>query len=277
MRRRSVSAARAAGSGAGAATAASAPSPDAVAEPSPERPPETNGAGRPGSGMRINRTMYARMPRPAVTSVPTTKTTRTNVASTARYSAMPPHTPAMTLFVVLRSSRAGGIGKLPSLPVLVGGGEPQRRDRGDRDARLLRHAEDAVHRDPNPRRRRQQRGQGFGRDCRGERAHRERAQAHKARARDARDDCGRCRRERGHARRAAGARDHERQVEPRWKLPGLEAQRPAQTGLVEELVAGRRSAHADASSARRRSARPRSSWTPTVEGGRPTTWAISST
>jgi hypothetical protein len=38
-------------------------------------------------------------------NAPATNTTRTSVASTARYSAIPPHTPAMTRLVLLRSRR----------------------------------------------------------------------------------------------------------------------------------------------------------------------------
>src|SRR6185369_12656236 len=50
-----------------------------------------------------------------------TMTTRTNVASMSRYSAMPPHTPLMTRLARLRSRRPD-IQGLPSI-ALVNGGE----------------------------------------------------------------------------------------------------------------------------------------------------------
>ena len=65
-------------------------------------------------------------------------------------------------------------------------------------------------------------------------------------------------------------------VEARRALARLEPERSAQTGLVEQLIGTL--VHRPASaSAVRRSARPRSSCTPTVDAGRPITAAISST
>src|ERR1700716_1846972 len=61
-------------------------------------------------------------------------TTRTNVASMSRYSAMPPHTPLMTRFVRLRSRRPD-IDRLPSSAALVEGREDHRRECGERDRR----------------------------------------------------------------------------------------------------------------------------------------------
>ncbi len=97
---------------------------------------EVNGAGCPGCGIRTSSTMYARIPRPAVRNAVTTNTTRTRVASTARYSAMPPQTPPMTRLVVLRSRR-DFTNKLPSLRVLECDGDRQSGDRRDRNGGLL--------------------------------------------------------------------------------------------------------------------------------------------
>src|SRR5205814_1703184 len=91
---------------------------------------DVNGAGCPGCGIKTNSTMYPRTPRPAVTKAVITNTTRTSVASTARYSAMPPQTPPMTRLVLLRSRRDFTDG-LPSLRVLVCDGDRQSGDGGD--------------------------------------------------------------------------------------------------------------------------------------------------
>src|SRR4029077_4601305 len=63
-----------------------------------------------------------------------TMTTRTNVASISRYSAMPPHTPLMTRLVRLRSRRPD-IDGLPSRVALVEGREDHGRERRERDRR----------------------------------------------------------------------------------------------------------------------------------------------
>src|ERR1700752_2026129 len=93
--------------------------------------------------MSSTRTMYARNPRPAVMREAMTKKTRTSVGSTCRYSAMPPHTPATTLFVALRSRRVG-MDTFPSFAKFVRDRDAERgkeaewdrgvgRDLGDRD------------------------------------------------------------------------------------------------------------------------------------------------
>src|SRR5258705_8053452 len=63
-----------------------------------------------------------------------TMTTRTNVASMSRYSAMPPHTPLMTRLTRLRSRRPD-IGRLPSHGALVDGREDDGREGRDGDRR----------------------------------------------------------------------------------------------------------------------------------------------
>src|SRR6266850_6755982 len=70
-----------------------------------------------------------------------TKNTRTSVGSTWRYSAMPPQTPPMTLFVVLRSRRVG-ICVIPSLAKLVEDRDAERREQAERHHRLRRDLRD---------------------------------------------------------------------------------------------------------------------------------------
>src|SRR5436853_6416134 len=65
------------------------------------------------------------------------KSTRTMVGSTARYSAIPPHTPATIRFVALRSSRALDIGSLLPGVVLERDGECDRGEGCDGNGRLL--------------------------------------------------------------------------------------------------------------------------------------------
>src|SRR5438445_105183 len=76
-----------------------------------------------------------------------TKSTRTSVTSTARYSANPPQTPAITLFAALRSRRVDGIRALLPLTVLVRDREHHRGERRDRDGGLLERLEEAGDRD----------------------------------------------------------------------------------------------------------------------------------
>src|SRR2546423_2557003 len=140
MRRRSASAAWTAGStGAAVAAGAAADSPSirAVAPASAVGGGfDVNGAGCPGCGIKTSRTMYARTKSPAVMKPVNTNTTRTSVASTARYSAMPPHTPPITRLVLLRSRR-DFTNTLPSLRVLVRDRDRQRGDRRYRHGGLL--------------------------------------------------------------------------------------------------------------------------------------------
>src|SRR5437660_9873452 len=76
-----------------------------------------------------------------------TKSTRTSVTSTARYSANPPQTPAITLFAALRSRRVDGIRALLPLTVLVRDLEHHRGERSDRDAGLLQRIAESGDRD----------------------------------------------------------------------------------------------------------------------------------
>src|SRR5947208_13726198 len=64
-----------------------------------------------------------------------TKKTRTSVGSTWRYSAMPPQTPPMTWFVVLRSRRVG-MCTFPSLAEFVEDRDAERRDEAQWHGRL---------------------------------------------------------------------------------------------------------------------------------------------
>src|SRR5437870_9210153 len=147
IRRRSASAAWIAGStGATAVVVAawSASDPAVAFDDADGDGVEVKGAGRPGSGIRMRRTMYASRPIPPK-NPRTTKTTLTKVGSTARYSAIPPHTPAMTRLVLLRSRRCG-TETLPSLRVLVGDRDGESEGRRQRDARLLRRRENRAQR-----------------------------------------------------------------------------------------------------------------------------------
>src|SRR6266576_4576529 len=78
-----------------------------------------------------------------------TITTRTNVASMSRYSAMPPHTPLMTRLARLRSRRPD-IHGLPSRSAFVEGREDHGRESGepDRWARGERPERDELLGDP---------------------------------------------------------------------------------------------------------------------------------
>src|SRR6266699_2618368 len=77
---------------------------------------------------------------------PITKKTRTSVASTCRYSAMPPHTPATTLFVLLRSRR---VDMDHPFTQLVPGRDRERRDETQRNDGLLHQVGESArgHRD----------------------------------------------------------------------------------------------------------------------------------
>src|SRR5881296_3255073 len=75
--------------------------------------------------------------------VPMTKNTRTSVASTCRYSAMPPHTPATTLFVVLRSRR---VDMAHPFTQLMCRGDRERDDEAQRNDGLLHEVGDSAHR-----------------------------------------------------------------------------------------------------------------------------------
>src|SRR2546428_11824994 len=107
---------------------------------------DVNGAGCPGCGIKTSRTMYARTKSPAVMNAVNTNTTRTSVASTARYSAMPPQTPPITRLVLLRSRRDFTEGLL-SLRVLVGDRDRQRGDGRDRNGGLLGQGQEQARRD----------------------------------------------------------------------------------------------------------------------------------
>src|SRR6266550_5354261 len=107
---------------------------------------DVNGAGCPGCGIRTSRTMYASTKSPAVMNAVNTNATRTSVASTARYSAMPPQTPPMTLLVLLRSRR-DFTDRLPSLRVLVCDRDSQRGERRDRNGGLLGQRQKKARRD----------------------------------------------------------------------------------------------------------------------------------
>src|SRR5256885_3563667 len=128
-------------------------------------------AGRPGSGITKMSTMYRSARRPPVRNVARTKNTRTRVGSTARYSASPPHTPAMTRLLWLRSSRREDMETFPSLAEFVGDGHREAGDRGDRHRRLLELTDHAVHRNGDPRREGDGPGEPFGEERR--RKHRE--------------------------------------------------------------------------------------------------------
>src|SRR2546425_1414227 len=201
------------------------------------------------------------------------KSTRPTVTSTARYSAIPPHTPATIRFVVLRSSRALGIGSLLPCAVLVRDGEHDRGEGRDRNGGLLHRSDRSLERNGDPRDQGDRRGEGVARDGRRERRDRDRAGSEQSRGRQAGEQRG-CERSEPE-RTVLGARGDGRDVEPGWELTRLEAQRAAQQRLVEEVVVRTHTAHPVASSSRRRSARPRSSCTPTVEAGLPLTCAIS--
>src|SRR6267378_1967834 len=214
-------------------------------------------------------------PRPPVNTIMRAKSTRTAVGSTARYSAIPPHTPATTRFVVLRSNRALDIGWLLPRAVLVRDGEYERGEGRDRNGRLLHRSDRRLERHSNEREQGDRGRESVARDGRRERPYRHRPDGQQSRRRQAgeqrRDECRepewpllRPRRDRG-------------DIEPRRELTRVEAQRAAQQRLVEEVIVRTHPAHPVVSSARRRSARPRSSWTPTVEAGLPVTRAISPT
>src|SRR5438105_13010456 len=72
---------------------------------------------------------------------PITKKARTSVASTCRNSAMPPQTPATTLFVVLRSRR---VDMDHPFTQLVPGRDRERRDETQRNDGLLHHVGDRA-------------------------------------------------------------------------------------------------------------------------------------
>src|SRR6266542_4781631 len=96
-----------------------------------------------------------------------TKNARTSVASSSRYSAIPPHTPAMTLLVVLRSRRDGMTG-LPSLAQLEDDRDGERGEDARRHDGCLRRLDDARERHRDLR----QRGER-GVECVGEQRWRE--------------------------------------------------------------------------------------------------------
>src|SRR5437867_4091851 len=73
--------------------------------------------------------------------VPMTKNTRTSVASTCKYSAMPPQTPATTLFVVLRSRR---VDMNHPFTQLVPRRDCERRDETQRNDGLLHQIGDRA-------------------------------------------------------------------------------------------------------------------------------------
>src|SRR2546426_6230257 len=72
---------------------------------------------------------------------PITKKTRTSVASTCRYSAMPPQTPATTRFVVLRSRR---VDMDHPFTQLVPRRDRERRDEAQRNDGLLHQVGDGA-------------------------------------------------------------------------------------------------------------------------------------
>src|SRR5438132_10620409 len=84
--------------------------------------------------MSTSSTRYPRNPIPAVKIAKRTKNTRTSVASTCRYSAIPPHTPPMTLFVVLRSRRVD----MSTFPSFMEDRQRECGEQTDRDRRLGR-------------------------------------------------------------------------------------------------------------------------------------------
>src|SRR2546428_11584374 len=90
-------------------------------------------------------------PRPPVTGIMRKKGTRTGGASRGRDSAIPPHTPVTIRFVVLRSSRALGIGSLLPDAVLVSDCERDRGEGRDRNGRLLQRSDRGVEGDRNQR------------------------------------------------------------------------------------------------------------------------------
>src|SRR5919204_3762863 len=170
IRRRSVSRARAAastsGAGGGAAVVASAAVSDAGPGSRNERRKSSPvwrsdwatscavapadaaklAGGRPATGMRKSSAMYARTPMPPKNAV-STKKTRTSVASTARYSAMPPQTPEMTRSVPLRSSRSDDIERFPPASVFERDREDERRQQRDGQGRLLEDGQGELGRD----------------------------------------------------------------------------------------------------------------------------------
>src|SRR6185503_20113369 len=202
-----------------------------------------------------------------------TKNTRTSVASTWRYSAMPPQIPPTMRFVVLRSRRVC-MCTFPSLAKRVEDRDAERRDEAERDRWLTQGLRERKqdrrdgHRDVDDRRHR-------GVECRRRHCEDRRPDARgreaQERGTDERETHDPCR------QRLTALREHREgcRVEARRALVGLELERASEDGLVEEVVAAL--AHAVTSSAVRRSARARRSCTPTVEDGRPTTAAISST
>ena len=72
-------------------------------------------------------------------------------------------------------------------------------------------------------------------------------------------------------------RGDRREIHARRQLGRLEPEGATKPDLIEEVVLATIVPHRSLSRAPRRSARPRRSWTPTVEAGRPVTCAISST
>src|SRR5919201_4320145 len=160
---------------------------------------------------------------PPLKIVARTKSTRTNVASTARYSANPPQTPAMTLFVVLRSRRVDDIRSLPPLSVLVGDREHDRGKGRDRDRRLLRRRDETREWDRGCRHETECETVGVGHELRRDRAERHR-DADEERGRGEPRDERRGERGRRKLRTLARPSDERLRVEARRELRRVEAQ-----------------------------------------------------
>src|SRR2546426_8991502 len=111
------------------------------------------------------------------------KSTRTTVGSTARYSAIPPHTPATIRFVVLRSSRELDIGSLLPGAVLLRDRECDRGEGRDGNGRLLHRSDRRLEGHGDRRDEGDRRSEGIARDDRRERPDRDRT--------DGKQSCGR--------------------------------------------------------------------------------------
>src|SRR5438093_7937519 len=162
-----------------------------------------------------------------------TKKTRTSVGSTWRYSAMPPHTPPMTLFVVLRSRRVD-MCTFPSLAEFIEDRDAERRDEAQRHGRLggdLRDG-DREGRDGDET---VERRRGGGVDERRRRAQHRGPDGHGGEARERRRrECDEQRRRCG--ARPRGERGDRLRVEVRRALVLLEAERAAEDALVDQVV-----------------------------------------
>src|SRR6266702_2732467 len=117
----------------------------------------------------------------------TTNTTRTSVASTARYSAIPPHTPPITRLVLLRSRR-DFTNRLPSLRVLVGDRDRQCGDGRYRNGGLLGQGQKSARRDREARERFDRGHDEIGRKHRRDRGKCHRGKSHEPGGCDTREE-----------------------------------------------------------------------------------------